>query len=461
MSPFHNIPCRTLGAALCAVLILLIAVPRSAVAQAQPGTPLTLQDAVALALTRNLSLMRSANQVAHSEASVRQERADFYPDLYLTANPSLNFGQAFDQTTGQLADERTQALSVGASSSLTLFQGGAERASLAQAQREYAASQSTYDQGEQDVIFEATSRFLQIFLDQELIRVQQDNLEAQRQQLESIEMSYELGARPVADVLQQQAAIAQNEQHLLAVQRNYAISTLRLKQTLHLDPAASIALTALPEEALRPRSLDYDNDRLLQQALAANADLEAQHHRLEAAEKGIRVARAGYFPSVTLNASANTSYNSQNNIYGLSDQLLDANPNGALGLSVSLPLFNRRKTRTRVERAAVVLDDERLALETLQQHVVFNVEQALLDHQTAVLQLRAAEAQHASSREALEATEARYGLGAATFVELSQSRAVFVEAEAAHVEARYRLLMSRLTVAYHAGDIERAITDLN
>ena len=69
-------------------------------------------------------------------------------------------------------------------------------------------------------------------------------------------------------------------------------------------------------------------------------------------------------------------------------------------------------------------------------------------------QLRAAEAQQRAARLALQTSQERYEVGAATLVELTQARAVQVQAESVLVSARYNRLFQRMLMHYYIGDLD-------
>lgn len=450
--------------ALLLAVLMLASPARDARAQQTSGAAaggseqtISFDEALRLALERNLGLRQSGNDVELSAATLAQERAAFLPDLNLSVGPSVRFGRSFDQTTAGLTEERSEALSVSASSSINLFNGFADVASARSARRGLAASENSFERTRHSVLYQTAAQYFQVFLNQELIEVERENLAAQRQQLETIQANHEAGNRPRADVLQQEASIAQTEQQLIAAEREYALSRLELKQTLHLSPTADVAFEPPPDDLTDDGDAAYDAAALVHTALADREDLRAQRLRIEAAEQEIRVARAGYYPSVWLNANTGTSYSSQNAQFGFDDQLTDLNPNGSVGLSVSIPVFDRLQTRASVTRAEVSADNERLQLELLEQDVAFEVEQALLDYRAAQASLSAAERQLEAAEEALRAAEARYEVGAATLLEVTEARSVYVEAATGRAEARYNVYVSHLAIAFYAGDVEQAL----
>src|SRR5262249_4615739 len=81
------------------------------------------------------------------------------------------------------------------------------------------------------------------------------------------------------------------------------------------------------------------------------------------------------------------------------------------------------------------------------------IRQSLLDLTTGDLQITSAEAQLAAAQEALNATEARYQIGVATFVEVALSRSALVQAQVARLQALYGRANSLLLLAQRAGNL--------
>jgi outer membrane protein len=306
-------------------------------------------------------------------------------------------------------------------------------------------------------VFQTISRYLGVVLDKELILSEQENLKAQRQQLARIEEFYKAGNRPVADVLQQKASIAQAELRLLAAERSYDVGKLELLRTMGLEATVDYEVAGLPIEQMASDLVSRPPDQLVVSESAKRPDFQAQELRIDAASEQVRAARSGYWPALSLSASAGSDYASRSHAGGFSDQFFDSNPNAQIGVSLSIPLFDRYETKHNVAQAQVQLANERLDLEDLKQQISFEVQQAVLDYQTATKELDVAEAQLGFARQALEAAEGRYNVGASTLVELAQSRAQYVAAVNGRVKARYSLLLGRVAVDYYQGDLNRML----
>jgi outer membrane protein len=439
-----NLPKRT---RLLAILLVAAPLFGATSLRAVEG-PIDLDRAIQIALERNADLQRQTNQVSLNQTTVDQARAQLYPDLNLSVSPSERFGRTFDPTIGTIENQRSESLSLRASSSLNLFNGFADQAAVESARLELNASQEDLERARQTVAYETASRFFTLFATEELIQVEEENIASQRQQLDRINAYWEQGTRARADVLQQEAALASAELRLVNAESSRDLAELRLKEILQINPLGEMEFTGPSLNDLTIERIDYRADQLFREALERRPDLKSQELHIAAAEEQIREANSGLLPKLNLSLGAGTGYSSLNQLSTFSNQLLDLNPDASIGLILSIPIFDRARTKSSVERAQVQVKNEQLALENLEQDIALAVQRALLDYQTALKRLEVTTTQQAAATEALAAMEARYDNGVATFVELSQSRAQQVDAAGSRIEAIYDVNLARLAVEF-------------
>ncbi len=223
-------------------------------------------------------------------------------------------------------------------------------------------------------------------------------------------------------------------------------------QTLQLDPRGTYEFEAPAFGSLYPATTELDLPSLLTRAYAQRADLVAGQARVDAAAQDVRVARSGHWPTVSLSAGYDTAYTSAADL-PFSDQI-DQRRGGAIGLGISIPIFDRGSASVATRRAEIQEQNAQIDLESLQNDVGLQVRRAHLDLEAAHEQLAAAQAQQKSAELALQATQDRYQAGAATLVELTQSRATQVDAASSVVTARYNEMFQRTLIGYYIGALD-------
>ncbi len=433
------------------LLLLLSIGPFPLLGQSQPRT-ISVKEAVDIALEQNGQIRQAENGLNLQESVTVQERAQFLPDLSFSVGSSQRYGLTFDQTTGELVSHSNQSMNAGASSRLNLFNGFADVASLKQSRRERSRAEHSYSQTRRQVVFDVLSQYLQVVLDKEQITIQEEALAAQERQLSQIEELVDAGARPSSDLYQQRANVAGRELELLNARQQLTVSKTQLVEILQLDPHGNYEfdVPSIEDPDLEPAS--FDLQELTRSAYEHRLELKAQEDRILALEQGIRVARSGYWPSINLSGQVGTGYTS-NSPFAFVDQFSD-NRNGSIGLSISVPIFDRLSTSTQVERMRVEYRNARLDREMLRQQISSEVRQSYLDYETAAKRLDVTEAQLAAAEQALEATQERYNVGTVSFSDLAASRADFVRATSDRTQAIYEFLFQEMLIDYRRGQFD-------
>lgn len=434
---------------LVAVVVLAAAAGSSAVAQQAPRT-IGFEEAVRIALDQNITLRQVANNVELDARGVFQRRMNFLPNASFSSQGSRGAGFTQDQA-GRNIQFTNQSLNGAFSSSVNLFRGFADVAALEQAKYTRDAGELSYDRARQDVVFNVIDNFLLYVNAREQVNIQRESLESQAQQLTQIEEFVNVGSRPISDLYQQQASVAQAELQLLNAERAAELNKTRLIQVLQLDPFGEYEFTAPEVEDIAPVPQTYELEALLEAAFDQRADIDAQEMRIRAASEGIRIAKSSYWPTINLGGSYRSSFSPDSEPAFFNQ--LDLNRGNSTWLSVSYPLFDRFNRSTSVQEAEVNYRNAALELEDMRHRVALQVRQAYLDYLTNEKRVQVTQTQERAAGQALEAAQERYNVGAGTLVELTQAQAQYVEAASNRVQARYDFLFQGKLVDYYVGQL--------
>ena len=468
-------------------------VPREAARQAQSGArpggraaqdtmTIGFQQALRIALDQNTDLKRAANQVRSADASILAERMDFFPTASISSGGQRTFGRSFSPQEGEVINASNDFLTVDGSANLTLFNGFENFASLDRAQAQGKARDLRLGRTRQDVVFQVMNRYLQLVENREVLRVQREELAAREQQLAQIREFVDAGSRPVSALYEQQAAVAEQESSVLTAERDVELSETRLLQVLQLDPVQPYRFEApsLEDDSLRVE--DYNLDRLLGQALDRRLDLRATEAQREAAESGVRAAKSSYYPTLSLSVGYGTDWSSrigdfqvipETQVFDVPTEQgvtiqeervvdvqrepltfldkLDQRRGGSISIQLSYSLFDGFRRNEQVEQAQVQAQNAQYDLEDQRLQVTLEVREAYLNYRNAAQQLDASQKRLRAARQAREAAQERYNLGAASIVELTNANRTFVEAASQRIRARYNFVFQKKLIDYYVG----------
>ena len=391
-------------------------------------------EAIQIALDQNTDLKRASNQVRSADASILAERMDFFPTASISTGGQRTFGRSFSPQEGEVINASNDFLTFDGSSNLTLFNGFENFASLNRAQAEGRAEDLSLGRTRQDVVFQVMNRYLQLVENREVLRVQEEELAAREQQLAQIREFVDAGSRPVSALYEQQAAVAEQESAVLTAERDVALSETRLLQVLQLDPTQPYRFESpsVGEDSLQVE--EYDLDLLLNRAMDRRLDLRAAQAQTDAAESGIRAAKSGYYPTVSLSFSYGTDWSSrigdfqvvpETRVFDVPTEQgvtiqeervvdvqrqplnffdkLDQRRGGSVSIQLSYSLFDGFRRNERVEQAQVQAQNAQYNLEDQRLQVTLEVREAYLNYRNAAQQLDASQKRLRAARQALEA----------------------------------------------------------
>lgn len=435
---------------LCLVTAATIVLGAAPV-RAQGARIVTLDDAIEIALEHNVALLQSRTSAELSQVAVSEAQMRFAPDLSITTSGADSYGRYYSTALGTYVDYPTKSLNAQATSGVNLFAGFHDVAALRQARLERNASRLDVARAEETAVFTVIENFLTLLSQRDQLRVQRENLSAEEKLEQQIRDYVTAGARPSADLYEQQANVASARLAVIQAQNAAATSELDLLRTVQLDPLGTYDFQGPSTETLYSAEIGNPDD-LIAQALERRPDLAAEEARVRALEQNIHVAASGYWPNISLAAGYGSNYTSDlpSDVH---DQL-SAYRNGTVSLNIFIPIFDHGVTRSAVRRAELQAQNERIALDGARHDVELQVKTGYLDYQAARAELAAAEAGQRTARLAVEAAQERFKAGTAILVEVSEARSRDELAESALVTARYNFALQSTFMKYYLGEIQ-------
>ncbi|MCP3942616.1 MAG: TolC family protein [Desulfobacteraceae bacterium] len=410
---------------------------------------LPMNDAIHIALENNNDLKLEGNNLKSLEVATQREKGRFYPDLKVESSGSV-IGESNSSSVGSTENK---TLDMNITSRYNVFNGFQDSASLKKAGFELNAGHQTYSRASQEVIFNTVTAYIEAVSAQALIVAKEENLKDNQKQLEQIKAFYESGTRAVVDLYKQQAETKAAEQSLLSAKNSFAISKLNLLQAMGIKAGYKFGVRLDQKVDFTAKNYsDYKYEDLLNKAVANRPDLKSSETLLHAADEGIRAAKAGYSPSVDIYAQVGSDYNSSDDL-GLKSQLINDGFDSAVGLTISIPIFDKSVTKTNIADAVNTKEKRRIEQKSLTQQIGINIGQALEDYRTAVKQLEVTSSRLKYSKKTLESMVEKYAVGSSTLIELVDARSDFAQAGYDNIKAVYDLLAEKVVLAYYQGDV--------
>ncbi len=423
---------------------------------------LTLEECVDIALRNSSSVKKAENTFRLQGIELLKSYGRFLPKVSATAGYTpLSVARSYsDPSTGSVSTTRTERIDVNLTTSLNLFNGLQDYASLQSAIRLREASGLSLSRARQTIAYDVTQSYYQVLLDAELMKISRENLSSSRDQLQLTQRQYEIGLKPVTDYYQQQAETANSELALIRAENNFRGSRLELIRKLRLDPTEEIMVADIAVSALKPLP-EFGRDSLVTLGVANRKDLQSANLFTEAAKWKITSAAAQRYPKLDLAFSLNTGgfpyYSASPDVLPssyafppLSDQLSDL-LGYSLSLSLNWSIFDGFLTRYNVEQAKINYLNQGLDAADFGHDIAIDIQLAVDNYSAAFNQIETAEQGLKAAEKAYETVKKKYDLGAAGFVETNAAKAALVGARSEYTQARYNLGLQKNILDFVTG----------
>jgi outer membrane protein TolC len=407
-----------------------------AVAQINDGKPdpditvperLDLPYALGFALDNNFAIRQAKERIRQQEGVVLEVRSSQIPNVSASAGASRYADEI--STNG-----RDHTWSVNITARQVLYAGGGVTASVKSQQLALDAAVLSLKAVINDVLLAVRTQFYAVLVARERIKVQEQNIELLRRQLQDVKNRYEAGTVSNFEVLRAEVALANAQPALITARNDHRLAIEELRRTLGFTNASTATISKIPEflGTLEFTPASFDLVSALATAREQRPDLQRLRKLEAAAEQGVTARRAGYQPTV----SAYGAYDWRMNSTG-SSSLSNARDGWTVGLSTSWNIFDGRATGGRVVQARSALEQARLAVEEAQLSVDVDVRRSISTFQQANELAEASRKVVEQAEEAVRLANARYAAGTATQLDVLTSQVDLTTARLNQLQAYY------------------------
>ena len=390
----------------------------------------SLKQCIDYAVEHNVSIKQAANSVEQNAVEVNTAKWARLPSLSGSAGQGWSWGRTQtavkDEESGDYStvyvNSNSNNTSMSLNASVPLFTGMELPSQYALSKLNLKAAMADLGKAKEDLAINIASSYLQARL-------------------------AELGKASLAEVAEAKARVAQDELSSVQARNDHRLALLNLSQLIELDTPEGFQLET-PQVDIELRPL-YNPDEIFQTALNEKSSIQAAQYRLEGSKYSIKLAQSGFYPRLNLNGSLGTSYYST--INRTFRQQMGDNFSKYVGLSLSVPLFNRFETRNRVRSARLQRENYALQLEDARKTLYKEIQQAWYNATAAESKFTSSNAAAEASAEAFRLTNEKYNNGQATAVEYNEAKQNLLKAQSDELQAKYDYLFRTKILDFYAG----------
>lgn len=421
----------------------------------------SLRDCIDYALANNIKLQKAKIQEYSALEDVKQSQSALLPSLNLSTSQNVNYTPWPQQGRATVSDGYVQSSvdkvyyngSYSLSGNWTVWNGNKNRNSVKL--NKLAVEQARLDSATtaNSVLEQIAQLYVQILYSNEAISVTKESLKTSQTNEQRGKTMVEVGKMSRADLAQLTAQRAQDEYAIVEAESNLRNYKRQLKELLQItsDEEFDVAVPSTTDDmALEavPALNDVYAASLEQRPEIKNAKLG-----IESSDLGIKVAKAGRMPTVSLNAGVTTSTSSMSdNTWGTQ---MKNNFSLGGGVTVSIPLFDNRQTKTAVNKAKLQKQSYLLDLQDKQTTLYSTIENYWLQAVTNQNKFKAARISTESAQASYELLSEQFKQGLKNTVELMTGKTNLLQAQQNELQSKYLAILNlNMLEFYQTGNIK-------
>lgn len=416
-----------------------------------------LERCIQYAVENNIQIQKSNVSEQQQEVSLKEAQAALFPSLSFGMNQSLNYRPLQDSpnsiVANGMANTSTKKLTENGNYSLnaswTVWDGKSNTNTIKIQKLNKKMAELDTEISKNSITEQITQLYIQILYSTEAKKVNESILETAKKQVERGKEMMQNGLLSETELKQLEAQWSSAQYDVVNAQTQIDDYNLQLKQLLELDPSTDFQIADLEITDEQALQLVPSSSEVYSQALLLRPEIQSKQTAIKAAKLSVDVAKAGYQPSLSLNASISDSH------YSTGAQVasqLKENLNGTIGLTLSVPIFDNRKNKSAVERAKLDQVTKSLELTEEQKNLYNTIENYNLQARNNQEKFKASITKTESMESSYRLLNEQFENGLKNVVELLTGKDDLLQAQQEKLQSKYTTLLNIQLLKFYQGN---------
>lgn len=395
--------------------------------------PLSLDQCIKIALENNPNIGAGIGEVDAAKAGVDEATGQRWPSLNVT-------GRYAHHLDPQRLVPATRPFEAGAYSDdilggdlvirLPVFTGGRITNEIKATEALQRSARERLARTQQELIFDVSRVFYFILGQRRVIESVEFSKKTLEQHQKRVKDLIEAKRAANVDLLRTDVRIANvrqglvQEKNILAIQHRLLVNLMGVKKN-----ASGVTVKG----DLRLDTVDQDLEKSLKKAYESRTDYKALLAEVEAQTRRVDVARAGHWPTVSLEGS----YGGRWAVGSVEKGPLasDSEDVGQAGVVLEIPLFEGGRISARIRQEQAKLRTAKESLRNLELQVRLDVETARLNVNANLERVHATEKAIEQGKESLRIEREKYSMGRGSITDVLDAQSSLLEAQTNYYRA--------------------------
>jgi len=414
--------------------------------------PLTLQDAVKLALERNPEMLIAREEMNELKGTIKEVRAGAYPQVSFKGfglrlrDPSILNSSSFDDVPEEfkaaLVPRANNMFDFGISIKQPIYNAGKVRTALDLAEESLEEREAGSEAVRQQLIFRVYQAFNDLLLMQANREVVEETHQQRLKHLELARSRFESGVATEVDVLRSEVNVANIEPELIRAENRVRLAQAAINNLIVEDLEAPTQI--IGDLEYRPWEAGTLED-INRRSMEWRPELVAARRRLQQAKLTVSLANAENKLTVDMEGQWGYTVRQPQNFFDTDFSRWN------ISLSFNLPLWDSGRKAGLTAQALARLRAAEQTLVQLENNVRLEVKQAYDDMQSSAEAIAAAQLSVSQAERVSELMQANYQYGAATTLDVVDSQTALALARNTEIGATYEYEMAKARLRLASG----------
>lgn len=440
------------------IAMIIVCSFQTAVAQDSISTRVwDLASCIDYALEQNIQIKKDKIVMEESMIDTKTAKAALFPNLSFSTSHNV-VNRPYSEQSSIIDGSNVISMShktnyngnYGLNASWTLYNGSKRLNTIEQEKLNNRIAKLDVATSENSIQESITQTYVQILYAAEAVKVNENTLKVSEAQRDRGKELLAAGSIAKSDLAQLEAQCSTDKYQLVMAQATLQDYKLQLKQLLELDGEEEMQL-ALPQlvdaDVLSPLP---GKSEVYKSALVLRPEIEASRLSVETSKLDIDIARSGYRPSISLSAGIGTNHTTGSD-FTFSEQVKNG-WNNSIGVTLSVPIFNNRQTKSSIQKAKLQQQSSQLELQNQQKTLFKTIEGLWLDANSAQQQYAAATEKLRSTQTSFDLVSEQFNLGMKNTVDLLTEKNNLLSAQQEQLQAKYMAILNAKLLHFYAGD---------
>ncbi len=409
-----------------------------------------LEECINYALGKNVQVQKSDLTSNQNQLYSDQAKSNRLPSLSASVSENFNWYKGFDSSTGQYGSSNgSNSTNYGLNTSVSLYNGSKLNTKIKQAELNLQSGKFYSELVRESVGLNILNAYLQVLYSYESVKNAEKQIESTTEQLALAKERMDLGVISSSDYLQIKSELASEKSTLATAQSQLAIDNVTLEQLMELPVDPNFSISSPNLESLLVEFAQPDAQEIYNLALGIKPEIKNIELTKESTVLNVKIAKADYIPTISMNAGLSSGYSSLTSS-GYSTQLSDK-INPSIGLTLSIPIFQKKQVKTNVGIANIAVTNAELDVVNTKNQLRKEIEQACVNVVSAKSQYIASLEQNQSSQESYDVTDEKFKVGLLNSVDFLVQKTNLITSESKLLQSKFNLIFSFKVLDFYKG----------